>query len=661
MNIRTFILIGILSLSGSVSLHAMDSETPDNSSSIQNIQKYVSIKKFFLELAALISLETTPTLNDAISLLATVRYEKIPELFEIDSKIFKKFFHLKKLQKFFQHYRVRTFKERMLSFQSCINFSALEDFFECADLENGVDLLIKLYCDTGTLEEKHGLAQRIQAIIETMLKSSEHRTISGVQKSALITSYIDCHALLKLVKDLAEGKEVPVHLFIETFNCNQLVTNSGADWKSYEPYCSLSKIISLALTCFSTTTSVHGPSFESLITCLRWDTLAQVLAQDLFEEHIDDFISQDTLKTIMRRLQAGELITAQELCSLISSKEILLYLHLQRFDWEECAKLLNETRQGKFHTANNHSLEKMSKLLELDIAEALDSSLPEDIQSQHITTLVDNCTNPDVFMRFHYALPYVGIPLGLWLMGHAICHPCMEAFEPQSWYTAGALALGTFYTTLQLSRFFTTPAPLKVVVVNAFATKALRLIQFFRKEGISKSDILTMAPQEDEGLKKSFKEFLEVVSYAQLDTLPTNRYELLKLFEDPLLFASTCSSFMETICIPEAPRSKEEYEKALQTLYAILASLLPEETLPYFPAYTAFLQCLDAPCKQSLESFEILPLAAYNPLILLGKPAFIKAVTASKVRINGIHLSAWLLTLISSYKDYIHTTQKTTH
>ncbi len=653
MNICRLILTGFILLTSGLSVQAMELEKSSETSTTHTLQKYICIKQLFLELGALVSADSIPTKESLIPLLATVRYEKLPDLFEIDKKLFTHFFNLKKLHKFFRYYRVTNSQERLLALTSCLQFPALEQFFGCTDLKTMIDLLTNLYSCSGSAEEKQVVAERLQTIIKKIIQASKERELSGVKKTALITTYFDCTAALSLVTVQAEGKDVSCEQVIELFHCDKLLASSGIPWESYEQYCSLTKLISFIATLVSQDTPHTTLCLEKFTGCVKWDNCAELLAVELLGEEIDTVISRKELRQMMCRLQAQERITGEELYGIIISNELLLYLKTQGFDWNEGAKLLNELRQGAFATASKQSLNKMAQLLEFDLEGIADTSLPEEAHLNKVSTLVNQCTNPDWFMRFKYALPFVGIPLTAWLAGHALCHSCMELFEPQSWYTAGPLAVGAFYATLRLSKFFTTPETMKNIIVNAALTKGVRFLSFFQEEGISKDDIRSRGPQQDPLLTDPFLVLVDLLSYNQLDTLHHNRYELLKLFENPLMFAYTCSSFIETLCRKEPHKKQEDYEKALTAFYALLCNQVSEKELPYYKIYTAFINSLDAPCKRTLGSTTILLIGYYNPLILLAQPGFLNAVNRSKISINGTPLSSLLLSIMSTYKEYI--------
>ena len=120
----------------------MELEKPSKDSKTHDLQNYVNVKQLFLELAALVSSDDTPTHESVIPLLATVRYENLPELFTIDKKLFTQFFQLKNLQKFFRYYRVTHTQEKLVALSSCLQFPALEKFFGCTELKTMVDLFI---------------------------------------------------------------------------------------------------------------------------------------------------------------------------------------------------------------------------------------------------------------------------------------------------------------------------------------------------------------------------------------------------------------------------------------------------------------------------------------------------------------------------------------
>ncbi|MBA3751941.1 hypothetical protein H0X06_04070 [Candidatus Dependentiae bacterium] len=652
MNVYKIITVGLIALSSTSVVYPMNSTPKTLVSLTKETKKYVNLGQLFMNLGVLFASDSLEK-NAFIPLLASVRYDKIHELFSIEKTVFYSFFNVKKLKDFFKNYTYTSPQSRLKKFISCIHLNVWENIFGCANFTTLTDLIVELYAYEGTVQEKNKLLDSVKTIITDIIKTSEKRKSSGIAESSIITTYCDCNSLLIIIDDMIAGNEISCERIFEILPCSKILSKCGIPCESVEPYVSLSHCLKLITSCANPYNTTDEPSFQSLFSCIQLDSIAELIAVNLFEDEVDLFISREKLKEVTRHLQAKKKITGTDVAAILQEEGLQQMLTDGEFDWDSCATYLNNLAQGIVHSFDTLPCDTLSKKLDIDIKNALDDSLPESIQIRKVGDIINLCTNTDWFMRCKYALPFVGIPLGLWLGGHAVCHSCMEYFEPQSWYTAGPLALGVLYGTFKGSNYFSTPDTMKTIITNAFVTKGLRLISYLQKETITKDDICHSVELDDVIVKQTFIEFIQSLSYAQLDTFTKNRCEILKIFENPIEFMLRNGTFLTNLFKKEATCTDDDFSKMLIRLYSILSTLVPEDVLPYNDSYTTFIECLNRACKIAVPHEMVLLIARYNPLLLLDQPDFLRALSSSKIHINSKPLSTVLLDIIYEYKEFI--------
>lgn len=145
--------------------------------------------------------------------------------------------------------------------------------------------------------------------------------------------------------------------------------------------------------------------------------------------------------------------------------------------------------------------------------------------------------NPQLTNQLKYIILGAGGTVGLWLLGHGLCHPCMEFFEPQSFLTAipGALSLGfVVYKVIK-----------ELTKVNTYQDLALNTIKSIVDYILSKfisqenKDYVDHSSQKNL-LKKSkpkndlYSEFVTTLTNEQRNLLPQNILNLSR-FEPTLL------------------------------------------------------------------------------------------------------------------------------
>lgn len=650
MTLRTFFAFTLFACSSSGVMRAMDEQT---TYSLSNVKKAVNCKKFFMELGSAVSSDTPFTYESLFSLLATIRYERLPELFSLEKEVGTTFIHFKKLHNFFQFYCERTVPERIETFKKCLKFKALEQFFGCTGLEKGLNLWAQI-TTCKEADQKNMLIQQLKALLEELIKTSKDRASTGTAKNALLTTYLDLERALLICNDLEKGVPIGAERYSELVKGAALLNSCGVPVESYEQYCSLTKLTHIIVSFL--TASEHTSPRETILSCLRWDGIAEQVVRNLLEDEAETFVSILQLKTLMKRLQAGEVITGAEIASLIAQKDLLTYLEKERVDWNSCADMLNALRAGTYCPTARKTLQHLSDILGLPLAQALDSFFPEDVQRDHMKDLIEQCTDPDWFMRFKYALPFVGGLLTLWLAGHSLCHPCMEFIEPQSWYTAGPLGLGAVYLTARFGQFFTSPTKAKSALVNIVLTKCARLCSWGFAGAITKDQLIKKAIEMHPTAQDPFKAFLGTITYEHLNKLPNTRFDMLKLLENPLMFMYTTQPFVEGVLVKESYKTEEEYQKALEAFSVLLTTLIKKEALTYTDMYLTVTKMLDQKSKDALESPTLLEIAHYNPTLLLNYPTFFEKVDESEATINSSPLSTWFLLLMASYKEFLRKT-----
>jgi hypothetical protein len=149
-----------------------------------------------------------------------------------------------------------------------------------------------------------------------------------------------------------------------------------------------------------------------------------------------------------------------------------------------------------------------------------------------------------------------GTVVVLWLLGHGICHPCMEFFEPQSFLTTIPLALALGAGVYEVIKSLTVRNTYQNLVLNTILPIGTWVLSKF----ISSQDEDSAIEEDDEGsdvlekedtsLKKkkstiTFDEFANTLEEAQIKLLPEPSTLFLAEHNPKLLLP--CTEFIRSL------------------------------------------------------------------------------------------------------------------
>lgn len=197
------------------------------------------------------------------------------------------------------------------------------------------------------------------------------------------------------------------------------------------------------------------PSYTAAIKGIRWDIIVELLCQKSgYYQSLEYIFDIKNLEGCIRDFLEYRPLTSDSL-KCIFNPNFRDYFQLaggfERFiNFDLLAKALTNLQEGKNASlAPALNITRLDAFLASNLRNLHDPSIPEEVQLRTLYELNDQTFNSQEYLRLHYGIPFLAVPLLLWLGGHLICHSCMEFIEPQSFYTAGPLLV-----TATISFFF---------------------------------------------------------------------------------------------------------------------------------------------------------------------------------------------------------------
>lgn len=189
------------------------------------------------------------------------------------------------------------------------------------------------------------------------------------------------------------------------------------------------------------------------------------------------------------------------------------------------------------------NIEKLSEKLEIDpdVVQAIVANIAKkQPQKSKLTTLIEKLP-PQVVDQLRGGVIGSGALLISWLIGHAICHPVMEFFEPQTFWTAGALALGASAFLYKAVKSIKARNSIQNLVLNmALPFTSLAASHLYENlMGDQDKSKKTAAEEEDEMAmpEHSFGDFAESLSQEQMELLPVPNILLIAQHRPKILLA----------------------------------------------------------------------------------------------------------------------------
>jgi hypothetical protein len=554
-------------------------------------------------------------------------------LLSLDPKVVKEHIDLKKLKKYLslcvEEVSANSLKAAVL--KKIFRKKLWDEFFQCPELKHAVEVTINLIYFSGSDEEKGAL----------LAKLKEHLTN---------------------IKAVAETQSAEQPL---------------------KKYCNINGMLSVV-----NRAGEKNIRFFDLMNCFNFDQLIDALipALNLPQDNLSKIVKLPILKQLLRDYQAGKLLTPDDLKAVLNlkqTKSAAVPTHIQLLalgtngitadmvnqwlDFPWLCEQLNNLRDGKPFDLKGlkQRLKVINDFTGLDIVGAFNSDLPAEVQLGKVEDLVNTVNDPtawNVLKKLQYGLPFLGLPVVLYLagvtLGDAACSLLPSIFTPvmavadslKCWYITGPLTAITTYALVKAtqasSAFFETPSRTKYMAVNAAVSIAATRVIRGTSAAVHPHLVTVNSIRKDipEGHKLHI--FCDRITDEHIQQLPSPE-ALLHLISDPLGFmmAKEHENFLLGLLSIDA----EEASARVKALLAALNDSLSKNNLTTtaMPHYTAFMLfknfcglCQRQPLSK-LAQPQILELALFNPRLLLTQSTFIRTLHGSIAGGKSLFLQLW--------------------
>jgi hypothetical protein len=517
------------------------------------------------------------------------------------------------------HYDSRAREKKARTLRKCFNIDTLEEEFQCEGLRPVLDYSTKLIYFSGTQEEKRELIRKLKRAVTKL-----HRD----QKQDLLDRYFNFDAIHEVLDGLLNNdiniSQEQLLSILKSDSINAIPQEN----RSLRAYVLPHKCLTFLIELIGADLREESLPWTSLVSCVRWDALCITIPECLghTQSTLRNFFSVQHLKEQITLLQEGKELTADGLRSVIRFDAFEMALINEEqieacINFEHLAQALNALRRGE----QSHSLAevcnfpRIEDMVGVDLQSAMNADLPEGVQRQKYAQAVDHITtlNPGLIAVI------LGAPTLLWLIGHGLCHPCMELFEPHQLSSAGILLFiigAALYKGVEL---YHAKKPMSTLIGNAVSVKAHRAAAQLLPRAFPKSkELLNYKPTNPE-LHEPYTVFIGLLTDEHLATL-TKPIDLVNLFEKPRTFVTKNSTFMEGLCTLDIERTLER----IRIIAQLLESVVPVERLPHTESIDTFFDNLHPDTLKLLPHPGIVVIARYCPHILQNKAEFLRKASS---------------------------------
>ena len=579
-----------------------------------SLHNYVELNSFLLEAAAL-SLDKQADHRRYIRLGKHVKLPALAETLTIKPEVLSKFFNRESVVDFLElSTQEGKFEQKAATLLGCFNIPALEQEFGSSHLKKALKQFTKLYFFTGDEEDK----KKILHSLKRALKKLQEEGSEKLKKA------VDLEKLQELIDTALEGQpfawsKIPLALSIEGLTLT--------------PYLHLGN----ALQCISQVVNKEAPNSLTLLNAIRWDTLLMKLPQlcGADERLISGLFDKKLLEDQLARLQNNLPLNPAALRNTIK-KEALDKLGISHetldeyIDFSKLATGLPKLRKNmpapELREAINVKL--IEEKTGLEVSCLFNPAVPEVVRADKFDNVVQNLSNRQIFEKSKIAVIACTATIFLWLIGHKMCHSCMEVLEPQEWYTWWPFCVALLYISYITMRSLDNPAPLKVGGANVALLKAVHVVKKISDMLPTTHENIIACVPHDYPARESIKEFLSLITPEQLQIL-SHPYCILTLFEDPRAFITKQEKFINALCRQDPERAAG----VISYISRLLEAYSPFERLPHADSFKSFKELLTEEMIQELPHKDFLAIAQYRPHLLSRYVSFLKKV--SRWRIAG--------------------------
>ncbi len=596
-------------------------EQPPASFNRKQINTYVNLKSFFLELGAFFAEDNDESFEKRklLRLLLSLNMDRLPELFSLEPGSLERYFDVKNLKAYFRlcaNEAENDPKKKAAQLKSAFHFEGWSALLNCAEAQTILEIIIDLFHFKGKAEKKDAKLRELKDTLKRVAVGSD------------INKYVNLDELHAVIDDMLAGTVVSSERIAKTINCTATLTLApGADLLN--KYSRADKLLTLLLTFMFADDTENTSLIGSIIKLIAWDKLVEALAESYGQGIITALFDIPALQRLIRLFQDNKPLTKELMLSVINENTlngmgISLGMLENYIDFDGLISSLEAWRSGKPVALEQVvDVPKIEGRLGVDIANAFDTTIPEDIQLYKLFDLHYHITNADWFPSLKYWTRFAGTQLALWAAGH--CAFFAEGIK----YRLGGMSLVALilYLTYRGNRYFSEPITGRVMLVNTLLLKFSRLASYFKKK-ITKVDDLVSKIPDDHPIADDFRNFFNLLTdqhLAQLD----NPYHALHMLENPLLFImqEKYKPFVESLCTIDRDRAMQR----MIALTKIIGSMGVK--LPHAQQWERFYPNITQQMASQLPSPFLLVIARFWPGLLVSQRTigFLRALGPSRL------------------------------
>lgn len=544
-----------------------------------------------------------------------VNLKRLPELFSLDPEDFVTYVDLRKLKKYIRLCAdniVGDNDKKVAALKSCFHYSQWDALLECDSTKMILGCIIDLFYNEDTEKEK----------LEQLKEALE---VANSQNSRLRT-YFNVEELQTILDDKIAGKAIATERIVHTINCSQMLTlMPRADL--INKYSQPDKLLTLiiALICADDTENISIRN--ALIKYIRWDAIIESFVATSFDDDIlRAFINIPGLKRLICHLQDDKPLTRELVEGLFNMQTfaemgIPLAMIDNYIDVEKIIIALEAWRSGKQGDLSQVvNIPAIENHLGIDVGNALDTSMPEEVQTFKLFNLTQHITNAEWFPPLRYWTLCIATQLALWTAGHYTLYTKGLKHKMIGIPLVGLI----IYFAHRSNRYLSEPTPGKTIMINTLICKGLRLISSSKKQGTKGDDLITYISSTHPAAEH-FVEFFSLLTDEHLARL-TNPYHALKMLANPLAFLQDKAheSFIQGLWTIDAHPAHTQ--KRINCLAAILSRFPPEDQQPARDLFSLFISSITPQMALALPHPYMLKIAYYWPPLLLSQTAFLRVI-----------------------------------
>lgn len=372
----------------------------------------------------------------------------------------------------------------------------------------------------------------MQAVLEDSVKVEQLPELLEKGQLATVKKYFHPGKLLKLIAVDYNKGTITKQEFVKTLNLRELVQELcplheyGIQLDSYVDLekCTLT-LIDLAGMWLN-----NKLNRRELLIALKHSLKGKACAElaGVQEDVLRKYVFCDEFEKLIDRVLAGNRITKHEFLSIFNIRALehagISIETLENYiNFRQLVEVFNDlptdklvTRQRALAIFNIHQLEEDLCLPIGTVESILDPRVPVAFQQSKLQQLMDRF-DPETLYKVRDRLTKAALPLiGLWCLGHAICHPCMEAFEPQSFKAGMSLAALTGCFMFATTRIIPQQLPcVRTLTLNTLVPRFTRWMFGNDDKATAKELIDCTHP-----LYKEFDAFADSLEYKHIRALP---------------------------------------------------------------------------------------------------------------------------------------------